>query len=174
MVWLINVIMKLTLIQGEKGKNRMSNITIKPVTKENWEEALAISVKGSQKEFVPSVAESLAFAYIKPWDEELDPFALYSGDEMIGFFYVSYTPGSKGNYWIGGFQIDKQHQGKGYGRKALESIIAFIKESHPNCEVISLTIEEANKHARQLYEKVGFKSQNKANQYGEFIYKLNV
>ncbi|WP_269135831.1 hypothetical protein [Sporosarcina cyprini] len=37
----------------------MGAITIEPLTKRNWEEAMAIGVYDSQKSFVPSVAECL-------------------------------------------------------------------------------------------------------------------
>lgn len=71
----------------------MSLIHIAPVTKDNWEEAMNISVHEDQKEFVPSIVESLAFAYIKPWDEAFDPYTLFCEGQMVGFYYLSYTPG---------------------------------------------------------------------------------
>ncbi|MBB4825208.1 RimJ/RimL family protein N-acetyltransferase [Sporosarcina luteola] len=103
-------------------------IKIELLTKRNWEEAMAIEVSDSQKSFVPSVAECLAFAYLKPWDETLDPYVLLADGTILGVFYLSYTPGSKDNYWIGGFQIDKRHQGKGYGTQALIQIVEFVKD----------------------------------------------
>lgn len=120
----------------------MYDICIKEITKNNWEEAFELSVHESQKSFVPNIAESLAFAYIKPWDEALDPYVLYENNRIIGAFYISYTPNSEENYWIGGFQIDKELQGKGYGKQALNKIIEYIKEKHRKCKVISLTVEK--------------------------------
>lgn len=51
----------------------MVNIKIQPVTRENWEEALKISLYEHQVSLVPSVIEGIAYAYIKPWDEAFDP-----------------------------------------------------------------------------------------------------
>ncbi|MDQ0233218.1 GNAT family N-acetyltransferase [Metabacillus malikii] len=150
------------------------NILVREITKENWEEAFKISVHENQSTFVPTVAESLAFAYLKPWDEALDPYALYCNDSIIGAFYISYTPGSEYNYWIGGFQIDKKFQGKGYGKDSLHIIVDFIKKTHPACKSISLTVEKENNQAIHIYEKVGFTSQKKANMYGELVFKLDV
>ncbi|MCM3364016.1 GNAT family N-acetyltransferase [Niallia sp. HCP3S3_B10] len=150
------------------------NILVREITKENWEEAFKISVHENQGSFVPTVAESLAYAYLKPWDEALDPYALYSNDVIIGTFYISYTPGSEHNYWIGGFQIDKKYQGKGYGKATLLKIVDFIKIIHPACKSISLTVEKENNQAIYLYEKVGFTSQKKANMYGELVFKLDL
>jgi diamine N-acetyltransferase len=155
-----------------KERLEMYDIHIKEVTKDNWEEAFKLSVHEGQKSFVPTIAESLAFAYLKPWDEALDPYVIYDNNKMIGAFYISYTPNSEDNYWIGGFHIDKHLQGKGYGKQSLNKIIEFIKAKHPKCKVISLTVEKENEQATALYEKAGFISQNRANSYQELIYRL--
>jgi diamine N-acetyltransferase len=68
------------------------SISFKPVTRENWEDALKLQVRPEQMKFAPSVAESLASAYIKPWDEALDPYVIYADDQLVGLFYISYTP----------------------------------------------------------------------------------
>lgn len=81
----------------------MNPITIEPIDKTNWEEAIAISLLETQVNLVPTVIESLAYAYVKPWDA----------------------------YWIGGFQIDKNYQGKGLGSKSLYTILECIKNKHP-------------------------------------------
>lgn len=150
----------------------MYNIKIKEINKENWEEATKLSVMPHQKSLVPSITESLAYAYIKPWDEALDPYLIYLENTIIGFFYISYTPGSIDNYWIGGFQIDKAYQGKGYGESAFRKIIEFIKEKHLSCKIISLTVVKENTKAKKLYEKYGFINQSKNNADGEAIYRM--
>lgn len=150
----------------------MYEITIKEITKDNWEEAFKLSVHENQKDFVPNIVESLAFAYIKPWDEALDPYVLYEDNKIIGTFYISYTPNSDNNYWIGGFQIDKDFQGKGYGKCSLNKIIDFIREKHPTCKILSLTVEKENERAILLYERAGFVSQNIENSYQQPIYRL--
>ncbi|MCR8642016.1 GNAT family N-acetyltransferase [Paenibacillus sp. N1-5-1-14] len=152
----------------------MNPIRIEPINKNNWEEALAISLHKSQEKLVPTVIESLAWAYIKPWDEAFDPYVLRKDDKAYGFFYLSYTPNSTDNYWIGGFQIDKGYQGNGLGKESLKKILEFIQEKHRQCEVISLTIEKGNDHARKLYEKLGFINQDRENQDGEIVYKLKL
>lgn len=149
----------------------MRDIQINLVSRDNWEEAMKISVQPEHTRFVPSVTESLAYAYLKPWDEALDPFVLSIDDQIVGFFFLSYTPGSDDNYWIGGFQIDKKHQGQGHGKRAMVSILNFIKREHPNCKVVSLTVEPTNERAKRLYETAGFVSENGRNQYGEIIYR---
>ena len=145
-----------------------------PIDKENWEDTLILKVHPEQQKFVPSVAESLASAYIKPWDEALDPFAIYNNDILIGCFYLSYTPESKDNYWIGGFFIDKRYQGKGFGKMALCEILKFIPTVHTNCIAVNLTVEKDNIIAQKLYRSLGFSDTGTANKYGEIIYILKI
>lgn len=152
----------------------MNDLQIKEINKDNWEEAFEIKVRAEQTSFVPSITESLAYAYIKPWDEALDAYAIYLGKQIIGAFYLSYTPGSVDNYWIGGFQIDRNYQGKGYGKQSFMRIIRFVKEKHPACRVISLTVEKTNEQAIHLYEKIGFITEEKENQDGEQIYRMKM
>src|SRR5918998_1523856 len=52
-------------------------ISVREVTSENWEEALALSVWPEQREFVPAVARSLAKCHIKPDGKTYEPFAEY-------------------------------------------------------------------------------------------------
>jgi len=149
-------------------------INFEPITKENWEITLDLEVHLEQQKFVPSPAESLASAYIKPWDEALDPYAITLDKKIIGLFYISYTPESKDNYWIGGFFIDKKYQGLGYGRLSLGKILEFIPSIHPNCQQIKLTVEKENVIAQKLYENVGFITDNKVNKYDEIIYSIDI
>jgi len=152
----------------------MNGISIQPITRDNWEEAIKITVGEHQTSFVPSVIEGIAYAYIKPWDEALDPYMLYTNGELMGFFYLSYTPESEDNYWIGGFQIDKAFQGKGYGKQSMIAIINFIKQQHPQCKVISLTVEKENVRAQSLYKRLSFVDENKMNDCGEVIFRLRL
>jgi len=152
----------------------MESIKIKPLSRSNWEKAVNISLEDHQKTLVPSVFEGIAYAYIKPWDEALDPYVIEIDGEIVGFFYLSYTPESIDNYWIGGFQIDKSFQGMGNGKRALRAIIDFVREQHPNCKVISLTVEKNNFAAQKLYKSLLFVDENRTNQDDEVIYRLNV
>lgn len=152
----------------------MERISIRVVNADNWEDATKISVREDQGNFVPTVVESLAYAYIKPWDEALDPYLVLADGEAIGFFYLSYTPDSTDNYWIGGFQIAQQRQRKGYGRIAMGEIINFVRESHPRCRLISLTVERENAIAQNLYQGLGYVSTERLNQDGEIIYTIQL
>ncbi|MCH4889085.1 GNAT family N-acetyltransferase [Acidaminobacter sp. JC074] len=149
-------------------------LQFKSFNRDNYEEALKMCVGDDQKAYVPSVLEALAYAYIKPWDEAFDPYLIYDGRKMIGMFYLSYTPDSKDNYWLGGFFIDKKYQGLGYGKKSLSLIIEYIKMKYAACQQINLTVVKDNKKATGLYKSLGFKTDNKENRDGEIIFTFKL
>jgi len=152
----------------------MEKISFENFTRDNWEEAMTMEVLPEQKKFAPTVAESLAAAYIKPWDEALDPYIIFVDDAMVGCFYISYTPESDDNYWIGGVIIDKKYQRRGYGRAALQEILRFLPTIHPHCQKALLTVEKDNLVAQQLYKSMGFGDTGRINKYDEIIYTLDI
>ena len=94
-------------------------ISVREVTSENWEEALALSVWPEQREFVPAVARSLAKCHVRPDGKTYEPFAVYSADELVGFYTLSYNPADATKCYLGGFLIDRAHQRRGLGSAAL-------------------------------------------------------
>ncbi|MBK3493881.1 GNAT family N-acetyltransferase [Viridibacillus sp. YIM B01967] len=133
-------------------------VQLKPVTRENWEEALKLSVENGQTNFVPSVAVSLAKVYIKPDGDQVEyiPFAIYDNERMVGFIMHAYEENTTNMYWINGFIIDDRCQRQGYGKAALIAMTEWIVNRFQICEEIRLTVYKDNKNARDLYTKFGF------------------
>ncbi|MDA1638710.1 GNAT family N-acetyltransferase [Bacillus thuringiensis] len=151
------------------------NIHLKIVTRENWEDALQLQVKENQRKFVPAVAVSLAKVYIKPDGDNVEyiPFAIYNGDLMVGFVMHAVVKETTDMYWINGFIIDQNQQGKGYGKAALQESIYLIKNTYKACKEIRLTVHKDNISAKKLYECYGF--QSSGHDYdGEQVYRLFV
>lgn len=151
------------------------NIQLKVVTRENWEDALQLQVKENQRKFVPAVAVSLAKVYIKPDGENVEyiPFAIYNGDLMVGFVMHAVVKETTDMYWINGFIIDQNQQGKGYGKAALQESIYLIKNTYKACKEIRLTVHKDNISAKKLYESYGF--QPLRHDYdGEEVYRFFV
>jgi len=134
----------------------MAKITTRPVTQENWRIALALDVQLDQRDFTPTVAISLAKAYIQPDGAVYDPIAVYAGKVMVGFYSFIYIPGDPRFIYLGGFLIDKAYQGRGYGRAALVNFLETVKHSHPQCSEVLLTVHPQNQVAQALYQSVGF------------------
>lgn len=134
------------------------NVQLKGVTRENWEVVLKLKVRENQDGFVPSVAVSLAKIYIKPDGENVIyiPFSIYDQEKLIGFIMHAYEENTTNMYWINGFIIDENFQGKGYGRAALTEMVKWIAQRHTQCREIRLTVHKNNQSARALYESFGF------------------
>ena len=129
-------------------------INLKEITKDNIDDVLALKVRDEQKGFVVTNAESLAKAYA--YSETAYPFAVYDDDMLVGFIMMGYY-GVKGYYTLWEFMIDQRYQNKGYGRKALNLGIDFVKEKfHPDS--IYTGVAPGNSVAKGLYESVGFVS----------------
>ena len=127
-------------------------VQIKPVTKDNLDEVLSLRINENQAGYVSSTAESLAQAYV--YQETAFPFAVYSDGEIVGFIMMGYYE-AKQYYTLWKLLIDRKHQHKGYGRKALELGIAFLKDCFHAREIYTGVIPE-NQAAKKLYLSIGF------------------
>ncbi len=134
----------------------MPKITTRPVTEANWRTAIALDIHPEQRDFTPTVAISLAKAYIQPDGAVYDPVAIYAGPKMIGFYSFIYIPGNLQFAYFGGFLIDKAEQGRGYGRAALEHFLHSVKRRQPDCNEVLLTVHSRNQVAQKLYQSCGF------------------
>ena len=128
-------------------------ISLGPVTKENIDDVIALSVNEDQKRFVSANAESLAQAYA--YKETAYPFAIYESDELVGFIMMGYYE-AKGYYTLWKFMIDRRYQNRGYGREALEKAIRYMKDNYEIKELYT-GVSLGNEIAKNLYRSVGFK-----------------
>ena len=71
---------------------------------------------------------------------------------MFAFELTSKDPQDR--YWLWRFMIHKDHQGKGYGSAALETIIDYFKNH--GADHILLSTKESNLPALSLYHRYGF------------------
>lgn len=126
-------------------------ILLKEITKDNYQECMALEVLESQKNFVATNAFSLAQA---AYESELFPLAIYDGSLMVGF--ILYDWDQELQAWsFSRFMIDHKYQNRGYGRQALTVFLAFFKENHPT-ENLYTSAEVDNVAALSLYQAMGF------------------
>lgn len=155
----------------------MTLVTLQLVTRANWREALELSVEPGQQHFVsevvPPVAIALAKAYIRPRGWPVLPHAIYDGLVMVGFFNLTYEPGSTEDYWLQHFFIDRRYQRRGYGAAALQALVGLLKDQFPACRSLQLSVHRENHPARRLYEKSGF-VQTERHVDGEPVYRLEL
>jgi len=131
-------------------------IGLREITEENFDECVKLSVRDDQKGFVASNVKSLAQAWLHK--KVARPFAIYSGGEPVGFLMLEVWDREDGKgkgceLWR--LMIDQKHQGKGYGRAAMEAVISHARSAYDPDEIATSVVPE-NKAAEKLYQSLGF------------------
>lgn len=128
------------------------SLAVIELTKHNVEDVLAVAPSSEQLRHVNPVAWYVArSAYQHVWH----PVGLTTADgEVVGFAEWAYDD-SDGTYNLGGLVIDHRHQGRGFGRSALDALVAHLRGRQVPGEIV-LTVHAQNKRARGLYERYGF------------------
>ncbi|MCL2080887.1 MAG: GNAT family N-acetyltransferase [Oscillospiraceae bacterium] len=146
-----------------------------------------IKTTEEQKAFVDSNVESLAEAYASVTNGGFaTPYAVYDDDVMVGF--VMYTYGYKPGvgdfklsspyvypcYYIWRILIDRNHQRKGYGKQAIEKIIAEIKTMpHGSADRVYTSWDPNNTASKSLFESFGFAETGDIDG-GEVVVRLDI
>lgn len=60
-----------------------------------------------------------------------------------------------GSCWLGGILIDQRHQGRGYGRQAVQVAITMLAEMREQHD-FALSYQPTNSAAKKLYQSLGF------------------
>ena len=125
-------------------------VSLRQVTKENYEEVCELDVTKEQEDYVAcnmwSIVES-------QYNEGYETRVVYMKEEPVGFFmWVQETP-AKVSIWR--FMVDQTHQNKGIGRKALAMAIEEIKAT-PKLEQIEICYNPQNPVAKNFYTTFGF------------------
>jgi diamine N-acetyltransferase len=126
-------------------------ITLKDVDRENFRRCVKLEVNEDQKSFVAPNVFSIAQSKVEP---TYHVQAVYDGEEMVGFVMYGWDE-EEGCHYLGRLMIDKNQQGKGYGRAATEAVIERLR-AEPNCRHIALSVNPANTSAQALYASLGF------------------
>lgn len=138
--------------------NPLTKVHLRRVTRDNYRECTALRVKESQAGFVATNVESLAEAYVNP---TLVPLAIYEASmrgadptpgTMVGFTMYEVAAGIG---FILRLMIDRNHQGKGYGRAAMLEVIRRFR-LHPDVEMVATSHQRGNEAASRLYRSLGF------------------
>ena len=146
-------------------------IHLEKVTWDNYEAILRLHVNKEQRDFVATNKDSLVHAAIcmTSQGKQVFPFGFYSGEKPVGFIMIAYDVGEddgtepsaewflRNSYCIWRFMIDRRYQGRGYGRKAMELALEFIR-TFPvgQAQYCWLSYEPENEVARKLYLSFGF------------------
>ena len=132
----------------------MSHILLKKIDENNFIDAFNLKLGSGQERFVSHPIRSLAQAYV--YYSQCTPFGIFCGDEMVGYVMVIYDYDLE-EYDIWHMMIDEKHQGKGYGKAAMQKCMEYIaRKPFGNSGKVVLTCHNQNAAALSLYRKFGF------------------
>ncbi len=140
---------------NKRAGNDTDRVTLREITSENLKAVLALSIAGEQKDVYPrSNAYSIAEAHYPPDDDPVWMRAIFAGDSPVGFLMTSEAP-DRGEYFLWRLMIDAEHQGKGYGSRAVKLLIERIK-AFPAAKGLLTSHLEGDGDAGNFYRRLGF------------------
>lgn len=119
----------------------------------------ALKVSRKQEDYVDSVKESLAEAAAtpsaRPWYR-----AVYAGEVPVGFLMIcdDVPPGDPDmpwRYYLWRMLIDRHHQGRGYGRAALDRLVEYLR-TRPGAEILVASVVPGKRTPLGFYLRYGF------------------
>ena len=143
-------------------------VTLREVAAETVRAVCALEVAPEQRGFVAPNAISIAQAHFEPkaWFR-----AVYAGDEPVGFAML-YEDVEKGEYFLWRFMVAAEHQGKGYGRHALDLVVAHVR-SLPGARELLTSYVPGEAGPRDFYLRYGFVETGEVDE-GEHVVRLEL
>lgn len=136
-----------TIVPGDDA-----TVTLREVTKETAREIMRLKVSPEQEQFVAPNSWSIAQAY---FDRETAWFrGIYADDVPVGFMMLSDDP-AKEEYFLWRFMIDARYQGHGFGRRAIERLIEYVR-TRPGAKTLLVSCVPGDGSPCPFYEKLGF------------------
>lgn len=154
-------------------------ISLEKITWDNWEACINLRVRDDQKPFIASNVYSLAQSYVALLNDRQPPmtYAICLGKTVIGFAMAYRETAresrfSEDSYVICRFMIDKDYQGRGYGKMTLARLLDKIR-AFPlgSADAVYVAYNRSNEAARALYAGFGFIETGIVS-YGEMIARL--
>ena len=125
-------------------------VSLRQVTKENYEDVCELDVTNEQEDYVACNMWSLVES---KYNEGYETRAIYMKEEPVGFFMWVKESRIKVSIWR--FMVDKQHQQKSIGRLALNLALAEIKKLS-GLQEIEICYNPKNPVAKGFYSSFGF------------------
>ena len=142
-------------------------VRLEKINGKNVWDALRLTVKEDQREFVASNDVSIIEAYTAiTANEYAFPFGIYDDEQIVGFLMIGFDKDdywddapdiANGNYNLWRLMIDQKYQHRGYGKRAIELALEFVR-TFPcgKADYCWLSYEPENVVAKELYASFGF------------------
>ena len=133
---------------------RDSTVTLREITEATVNMILKLKVAPTQEQFVANNAVSIAQAHFSQhaWFR-----AIYADETPVGFLMLHDEPKSVEGpvYYLWRFMIDARYQKLGFGRQALQLLIAHVR-TRPNATELLLSYVPEEGGPQPFYERLGF------------------
>ena len=140
----------------------MESMSLQKVDESNFIACFDLKLGDGQEKFVSHPVRSLAQAYV--YYKQCTPFAVCLDGTAVGYVMVIYDYDEE-TYNIWHLMVDKERQGKGYGRAAMELALAYIRtKPFGDSNQVLLTVDPENHAACRLYRSLGFSETGRADE----------
>jgi len=141
---------------GRTWKGRLSMVELRKINVGNVLKCIKLKLRPEQENFVASNRNSLVQAFglnrrLIGKGSKAVPYVICADGEVVGFimygFFTKKFDNKHGEdyYYFWRFMIDKKHQGKGYGNKALTQILDEIRQKiHGDANYCYVSYEPTN------------------------------
>jgi diamine N-acetyltransferase len=144
----------------------VTDVTLREVTGETVRAICALAVAPAQEGFVAANAVSIAEAYFEPkaWFR-----AIYADDAPVGFVMLYDDPDTP-EYFLWRLMIDGHHQGCGYGRRALDLLVDYVR-TRPGASELRSSYVPGDGGPGEFYRRYGFEETGELN-HGQRVIRL--
>jgi len=128
-----------------------ARVTLEEVTRDNLRSVMRLRVKPEQEDFVAPNSVSIAeYCYA----DEAWMRAVCADGEPVGFVLLS-EQRAVPRYYLWRFMIDGRYQGLGFGARAMQLIVDYVR-TLPNAAEMYVSYVPAPGGPRDFYAGVGF------------------
>ncbi|WP_363799379.1 GNAT family N-acetyltransferase [Lysobacter firmicutimachus] len=120
----------------------------------------ALQVAPEQWPFVGDASANLDQAWADPASEAM---AILAGERVVGFYRLDFATAAiagrafaEPSVGLRSYVIDRDAQGRGYGRAAIAACRDDVRRRHPQRRLLALTVNVRNAAAIAAYRKAGF------------------
>lgn len=141
-----------------------ATVSLREITQETVIPIIRLSdtLSDAQKKMVAPNAVSIAQAHFDPhaWFR-----AVYADDVPVGFIMLYDSP-EENEYFLWRFMIAGPYQGKGYGRKAIQLLMDYVR-TRPGASHLLVSCGEGEGSPEGFYRRLGFDRNGK--KYGDEV-----
>ena len=148
------------------------NISLIDVTKDNYQEVMALEVEEIQRKYVAPNSESIADSKFNPY---CCPRAICLDGEIVGFamYERCVNEGKPNEFNLYRMMVDRAYQKMGVGSAAMPLLLNEIKQ-HAACRVITVCYEQESEPHRLFYQRAGFREVGYSEEYQEMLAEIVV